>query len=299
MTAQVTRPTLLAFLRRLGLTSAEPPGVDALTRLHRAFVERVPYETIEIQLNRPTAVDAGASLARILNGRGGYCFHLNGAFGLVLRALGYHVTRHLGGVQTTARSPEVINRHHLALTVRDLPGSTDIWLVDAGLGDGLHSPLPLRAGSYRQGPFTFALTPSTIAPGGWRLALDPRGSLHAMNFDPAPARMADFAERHHHLSTSPGSGFVRTFSAQRTDAHGWDTLRALTLSRTEEITKKTVLDRRTDWLAALADVFGLTLSPADAEALWRKVNAQHEAHLATHARATHAARNAPTGPPTR
>ncbi len=278
----MTTPEVPELLRRVGLTSVEPPSVEALTRLHQAYVEHIPYETVEIQLGRPTTVDPHESLARIVRGRGGYCFHLNGALALVLTALGYHVTKHRGGVQMTPDSVPVINRHHLALTVRDLPDSDDSWLVDAGMGDGLHSPLPLRAGSHRQGPFTFELSPSGIAPGGWRLEHDPRGSLHAMDFDPAPAEMSDFVERHEYLSTSPRSGFVRTFSVQRTDAAGWDTLRALTLSRTEATTEKTVLEDPRDWFAALADVYGLTFPDNERDALWRKVYAQHEAHLAQH-----------------
>ena len=43
-----------AFLRRLGFGEVEPPSVAGLHRLHRAFVERVPYEVIDIQLERPT-----------------------------------------------------------------------------------------------------------------------------------------------------------------------------------------------------------------------------------------------------
>ncbi|MBB5955327.1 arylamine N-acetyltransferase [Saccharothrix tamanrassetensis] len=275
----MTDTELSAVLRRVGLTSAEPPSVAALTRLHQAFVERVPYETVEIQLGRVTSLDPAESLARILRGRGGYCFHLNGALAEVLRALGYHVTRHLGGVQMTPDAEPVINRHHLVLTVRDLPDSEDAWLVDAGLGDGLHSPLPLREGSYRQGPFTFRLRPSWIAPGGWRLEHDPRGSLHAMDFAPGPAGMPDFAERHVHLSTSPDSGFVRTFGVQRTDASGWDTLRALTLTRTEDTKKKTVLETPAEWFEALADVYGLTFEPDERDVLWRKAYEQHEAHV--------------------
>ncbi|WP_433264433.1 arylamine N-acetyltransferase family protein [Actinosynnema sp. CS-041913] len=270
---------LLSLLRRVGLTSAEPPSAAALTRLHQAWVERVPYETVEIQLGRVTSLDPRESLSRIRRGRGGYCFHLNGAFAEVLRALGYHVTRHRAGVQMTPDAELVINRHHLALTVRDLPDSDDVWLVDVGLGDGLHSPLPLREGDHRQGPFTLRLLPSRIAPGGWRLEHDPRGSLHAMDFVPDPAEMSDFAERHVFLSTSPESGFVRTFGVQRTDASGWDTLRALTLTRTEDTNKKTVLESPGEWFQALADVFGLTFSADEREALWRKAYAQHEAHV--------------------
>ncbi|MEU4762556.1 arylamine N-acetyltransferase [Actinosynnema sp. NPDC023794] len=273
-----------ALLRRLGLREAEPPSVAALTRLHRAFAERVPYETVEIQLGRVASLDPLDSAARVLAGRGGYCFQLNGAFAELLRALGYHVTRHPGGVQMTADDEPSISRSHLALTVRDLPDSDDVWLVDAGLGDGLHSPLPLRAGVHRQGPFAFELGPSTAAPGAWRLGHDVRGSFHAMHFAPDEVGLDHFTDRHVHLSTSPESGFVRTFGVLRTDAGGWDVLRALTLSRIEETTTRTVLDDRADWFTALADVYGLVLAESDREPLWRKAVSQHEAHLAATAR---------------
>ncbi|ONI83383.1 arylamine N-acetyltransferase [Saccharothrix sp. ALI-22-I] len=270
-----------AFLRRLGLTSAERPSTEALTRLHQAFVERVPYETVEIQLGRMTSLDPHDSVARVLAGRGGYCFHLNAAFAELLHALGYHVTRHPGGVQMTEDDTPGITRNHLVLTVRDLPDSDDAWLVDAGLGDGLHSPLPLREGTYQQGPFTFGLRPSVVAPGGWRLTHDVRGSFLAMDFAPQSVTLDHFADRHVDLSTSPESGFVRTFGALRADGKGWDVLRALTLSRIEETTTKTLLDDPSDWFAALADVYGLVLPPEDRDHLWRKAVSQHEAHLAT------------------
>ncbi|TQM83125.1 arylamine N-acetyltransferase [Saccharothrix saharensis] len=268
------------FLRRLGVADAEPPGVAALTRLHRAFVERVPYETVEVQLGRLTSIDPLDSVARVLAGGGGYCFHLNAAFGELLRALGYRVTRHPGGVQTSGDVEPAITRNHLALTVHDLPDSDDTWLVDVGLGDGLHSPLPLRAGVHHQGPFTFELAPSAAAPGAWQLRHDPRGSFFAMHFAPDAVGMDHFADRHVHLSTSPSSGFVRTFSALRVDGRGWDVLRALTLTRVEDATTRTLLDDRADWFTALADVYGLVVAENDRDPLWRKAVSQHEAHLA-------------------
>lgn len=277
----MSSPDVPAFLRRLGLTEVEPPSVAALTRLHQAYVERVPYETVEIQLGRMTSLDPRDSVARVLSGLGGYCFHLNGALAELLRALGYRVTRHAGGVQMTHDAEPAITRNHLVLTVHDLPDSDDTWLVDAGLGDGLHSPLPLREGTHRQGPFTFGLRPSVVAPGGWRLAHDVRGSFAAMDFAPEPITdMAHFADRHVHLSTSPESGFVRTFGVLRADGEGWDVLRALTLSRVAETTTRTLLDRPDDWFAALADVYGLVLPAEDRDPLWRKAVAQHEARFA-------------------
>ena len=45
-----------AYLSRLGL-EAEPPSVDALQRLHRSQVERIPYETMWIQAGERWGVD--------------------------------------------------------------------------------------------------------------------------------------------------------------------------------------------------------------------------------------------------
>ena len=44
-----------AYLRRLGV-EPEPPSLDLLCRIHRAHVERVPYETLWIQLGQGWSV---------------------------------------------------------------------------------------------------------------------------------------------------------------------------------------------------------------------------------------------------
>ncbi|WP_103348328.1 arylamine N-acetyltransferase [Amycolatopsis sp. CA-128772] len=267
------------YLQRLGL-DAEPPSAAALRRLHAAHVERVPYEPLEIQLGRTTPLEPAASLARILQGRGGYCYHLNGAFSELLLALGYQVTRHHGGVQGDPADEPHVNRNHLALTVTGLPGDPSAaWLVDAGLGDGLHEPLPLREGTYVQGPHTYRLRPSEVAPGGWRFDHDPSGSFTGFDFAPGPAQMADFAERHTFLSTAPESGFVRVCVLQRRDATGVDSLRALTLNRHGA---KELIGSPAEWWAAAGDVFGIPAAQFTAEErqrLWRQCVAQHEAHV--------------------
>jgi N-hydroxyarylamine O-acetyltransferase len=273
------------FLERIGVAELGPPSLAALNRLHASFAERVPYETLDIQLNRDTTLDPADSAHRIVQRRrGGYCFHLNGAFSYLLRALGYQVTRHRAGVQVEGKAAE-ISRNHLALTVTGLPDDRETaWLVDLGLGDGLHTPVPLRAGIYHQEPFSYRLRPSEIAPGGWRLDHDAHGSFLGMDFDPAPATMTAFADMHKYLSTSPESTFVQNCVVMRRDATSVETLRARTFSRrTGKSHSVTFVESRVDWFAVLADVFGLTLnelSAAEREHLWRRVTAQHEAYLA-------------------
>ncbi|MGW7439865.1 arylamine N-acetyltransferase family protein [Streptomyces sp. NPDC054849] len=279
-----------SYLQRLGIADPGPPSVAGLRALHAAHVERVPFETLEIHLGRPTTVEPHESIARVLRGRGGYCFHLNGAFATLLQALGYTVSWHRGGVHGTSDNPPPgVTGDHLTLIVACEGRS---WFVDVGLGDALHLPLPLRAGTYRQGPFTYRLTRSGVEPGGWRFDHDPRGTFAGMDFSLAPAAgPGDFVTWHRKLSTSPDSGFVRIVSAIRRDAHGVDALEGCILSRTDQAGRRQrELDAADHWFDALADVFGLTLddaSAAERTALWTRAHSTHQAwkarrHCPTH-----------------
>ncbi|WP_308250630.1 arylamine N-acetyltransferase, partial [Nonomuraea rhizosphaerae] len=65
------------YLRRLRLPDllGAPPSAEGLRRLHVAHIERVAYEVLEIWLGRRTTVEPAESAARIIGGRGGYCYH--------------------------------------------------------------------------------------------------------------------------------------------------------------------------------------------------------------------------------
>ncbi len=254
-----------------------------LFALQRAHVERVPYGNLEIWLGRPTGLDPAESVARIVGGRGGYCFHLNGALWALLSALGYQVTRHYGSVQGSTEGQAGAIGNHLVLTVSGLPTPDNPgggWLVDAGLGDAIHDPIPLIEGSYHQGPFVYGLRPSTVEPGGWRFDHDPRGSFAGMDLRPGAVGMDVFADMHVHLTASPDSSFVRTFVVQRRDAGGVDLLTGLALRRMGATTTSTVLDREQDYFAAMADLFGLTLTPDERALLWPRLCQAHEQWLA-------------------
>jgi N-hydroxyarylamine O-acetyltransferase len=274
-----------AYLRRLGL-EREPPTVDALHRIHRAQVETVPYETAWIHEGKRWSIDPREAMRRVAHDqRGGYCFHLNGALAELLNALGYRVTRHVGGVHGPDGPDAAMLTNHLVLVVHDLPTAgnpSGEWYVDAGLGDGLHEPLPLAAGTYQQGPFRFVLTQTDDGVGDWHLTHDPAGSFVGMSFRSAPVGTDAFVERHQWLSTSPESGFVRVLTAQRRSADGVDILRGcvLTRRRGQELATETVTGKEA-WFEALGDVCGLPLRlpEPDRDALWASVLAGHERWL--------------------
>ncbi|HMK11114.1 MAG TPA: arylamine N-acetyltransferase [Acidimicrobiales bacterium] len=275
-----------AYLLRLGL-ERETPSAEALVRLHARHVERIPYETMWIHSGDRWGVDAIASARRVsLEGRGGYCFHLNGAFGELLTTLGYSVTRHVGGVHGPDGPSVDALTNHLVLTVAGLPTDTNpvgSWYVDVGLGDALHEAVPLEAGEFTQGPFLLSLEATHDGVGDWHLTHDPKGTFPGMSWRMSAATMTDFANRNVVLSTSPESGFVRISSAQRRDATGVDIMRGLFLTRVGEGTAPSdALTGRDDWFGALADIFDLTFDGVDSavlDRLWSNVRTAHDAWL--------------------
>lgn len=305
------------YLARLGLPRPTQPNTEWLFAVHRAHMERIPYENFEIQLGRATTVDPAESIGRIARRRGGYCFHLNGAFGTLLASVGYDVTRHLGDVRGGGDDQDApgLTVNHQVLTVA-CEGET--WFVDTGLGDAPYEPMPLRAGTVTQGPYTYGLEPwdrsaeagrgGGVRPGvgggggggadagndradvgstshGWRFVHDPKAeSFTSMVFAAEPVEVDAFAQAHHRLSTSPDSDFVRSAVAARRDARGADVLRGRVFYRADGrgVTRETI-ETSGAWYELLADVYGLSFGDVDVAGralLWARISEAHERWLA-------------------
>ncbi len=284
MAATLPDDRALAYLELLGV-EVEPGAVDVsmLAALQRAHVTRIPYENIDVYRGRPPGIEPLSCVDRLLAGRGGYCYHLNGALFTLLRWLGVDATRHVSGVEggavVVAPGP---NANHLGITART-PGGTE-WLVDAGLGDGPAEPLPLVFGSHDQDGFAYELAPSSFDPDGWRFEHDRRGSFAGADFARASATTEQFRKMHEELSTSPSSGFVRVAVVQRWTESGIESLRGsvhstltATASTSEEIASAG------DWWGLVIDGFGLAYGdlPSDERArVWESVRRAHEEFVA-------------------
>ena len=272
-----------AYLRRLGV-EARPPSIDALRELHRRHSERVPYETLWIHSGESWGIDPVDSAERIaLEGRGGYCYHLNGAFGALLHSLGYAVRAHVGGVNGGSTPSTEAAGNHLVLSVSGLPTEehpSGVWYVDCGLGDALHDALPLAAGFYVQQPFRLTLHEAGGHDGAWHLTHDPKGGFASMSWTAADAELSDFTAKHQWLSTSPESGFVQVAMAERRDATGVDVIRGLVLTRIGSNARtEAPLTQREEWFSALADVFDLRFTastPETLDRLWTRVLMAHQ-----------------------
>ena len=276
-----------AYLNRLGL-DAEHPSVEALTRLHRAHVERIPYETFWIHLGQQWGIDpVETTLRAATTRRGGYCFQLNGAFATLLRSLGYRVSINVAGVHEATGPDASTLRNHAAVIVDGLASESNPggrWWVDAGLGDALYDPMPLSDTVVAQGPLRFGMAAvGADGVGDWHLSHDPSGSFTGVSLVDEAVSLDVFTERHHFNATSPESGFAKTVTAQRRSASGTSVMRGcvLTVRAGAETTSRTC-ESLPEWLDVLEGEFDLSLDdvPSTAVAqLWTSVRRAHDAWL--------------------
>lgn len=278
----MTKEQIILYLKRLDVREIHEPTKEYLVELHKAHVERIPWQSIDAFGRKRTSIDYEDSIQLILSGRSGYCFHLNGAFSMLLRSLGYRVKLHRSGVQSHGAAPR-IDSFHLGLSV-SLPGDpqSPSFLADVGIGDMPYEPIPLLEGSYKQGPFTYKLVPSEAAPNGWRLENDPRGAISAVDYDSAEMPGMDvFKPNHERLSLASDANWSNTFLIQNRHASGSTELRGCMFTqRNHEGIIKVEVTRKSHWFEILADVFGEQLcaySSQEKDELWDKALRNHEA----------------------
>src|SRR5882724_471677 len=131
-----------AYLHRIGYSGPHTPTLGTLRQIHRAHLETVPFENLDISLGLPIVLDQDAFVHKIVEeNRGGFCYELNGALAALLREMGFRVTL------LSARAPKKDGSpgpefDHLTLRVDlDQP-----WLVDVGFGECFLEPSLLRTG---------------------------------------------------------------------------------------------------------------------------------------------------------
>jgi N-hydroxyarylamine O-acetyltransferase len=220
-----------------------------LRELQERHLATVPFENLDVILGVPIELDEDRLLAKVIGGRGGYCYELNGAFAALLRALGFEVSLLAAAVYGPSGLGPPFD--HLALGV-DL---VEPWLVDVGFGR--HSLHPLRLDSRDDQP----------DPGGTFRLVGAAGDLDVVKdgepqyrLETRPRPLADFVPTNWWQQTWPGSHFRRGPVASRQTASGQVTLAGRTLIRTSaEGRTETALDTDAEVLAAYREHLGIEL----------------------------------------
>jgi len=259
-----------AYFARIGFHGQARPDLETLQALQRLHVHAVPFENLDVQLQRPLGLDLDACFNKIVaQQRGGWCFELNGLLGWALREIGFDVLRVSAGVMRE-KAGDLQMGNHLCLLVQ----LDRRYLVDVGFGGSLAAPLALQVSAHEHAPYRIALT--NLGDGYWRFTERAHGSPFSFDFRAEVADEARFAEKCTLLQTSAESPFVQNLVAQRRqgDTHLALVGRVLTTLRaTGE--DKTVLASAAELVATLRETFNLDVP--EAATLWPAICARHVA----------------------
>lgn len=149
------------YMERLDVERPLQCNTENLDALQHAHLVAVPFENLDIVFAGGVPHDRSAAAAKVLSGRGGWCFELNGSFATLLTQLGYDV-KFIGAAVLLDGPSKVLD--HLALEVtapRHADQRSEPMLVDVGFGDSFVRPLRLNgAGPQDGGNAEFELMPS-------------------------------------------------------------------------------------------------------------------------------------------
>ncbi len=246
--------TAAAYLDRIGAARPSSPGAAALRVLHRAHLLTVPFENLSIHLGEPISLTEEGLVGKIVTRRrGGFCYELNGAFALLLQALGYRVTLAAARVWGDGQFGPPFD--HLALLVYSVNGRGP-WLADVGFGS--HSVYPLLFGERRhQGDPAGRFTLAGADDGDVNVLKD--GNLQ-YRVELRERTLADFIPTCWWQQTSPGSHFTRGTICSRLTGEGRISISGRTLIRTSGGSREEqLLPSDAAVLAAYRDHFGITL----------------------------------------
>jgi N-hydroxyarylamine O-acetyltransferase len=247
-----------AYLRRIDYTGQRQPTAALLEKLHLAHVIHIPFENLDILLDRPIRLDLESLQAKLVRARrGGYCFEQNTLLAAALEAMGFAVTRLAARVRLG--TTRVLPRTHMLLKV-EAEGKG--WLADVGFGgEGLLKPIPLTPGqAVQQHAWTYRVSTEGAL---WVLqSLHDRTWQDLYAFTLEPQFDVDYEMANHYASTYASSRFVQTLTAQRSTPDARYILRGREFSvvRGAEATCRTLADAE-ELFRVLAGTFGLHFPP--------------------------------------
>jgi N-hydroxyarylamine O-acetyltransferase len=245
-----------AYLARIGGERPAVADAASLRDLHLRHQLAVPFENLSIHLGEDIVLSEDALVEKIVGGRrGGFCYELNGAFGALLRALGYGVellpARGFG--EDGRLGPPY---DHLALRVRTADGER--WLADVGFGRHTHYPLRYDERGDQPDPGgVFRVAEAADGDGDLEVVMD---GVPQYLLEQRPRLLGDFEAACWWQRTSPTSHFRTSLVCSRLTETGRVTLTGRTLVLTSAAGREEHDIPAAEVLSAYRTHFGITLA---------------------------------------
>lgn len=247
------------YLRRLGFARAPAPTLDTLHLLQLRHTAAFAFETLSTFLHRPVAIDLPSVERKLLfEGRGGYCYELNGLYLALLRHLGFDATPLTARVVMGGPEDALPPRTHQMVRVR-VDGRD--WLSDVGFG-GMVPTAPLALDDAGAQPTPHEPFRLDRRRGRYTLRAWVGDAWRAMYvFDLEAPAPVDLEVGNWYVSTHPGSPFLGRLVAARTGPFCRHTLRggSYALHRLGQPSLRRELRTPQAVIGVLKEVFGLQL----------------------------------------
>jgi N-hydroxyarylamine O-acetyltransferase len=135
------------YLARIGAAADHlEPNDEVLRFLQRKHLLSVPFENLDIHWRRSIVLDVERFYEKIVvNGRGGFCYELNGLFNEVLKSLGFRTRLISARVFNGSEHGREFDHAAIIATAGE-----DEYLVDVGFGDFTTEPLRYSLGAEQQ-----------------------------------------------------------------------------------------------------------------------------------------------------
>lgn len=134
---KLTKIDAFAYLERLRLVR-EDPGLDYLKRLHKAHLQQIPHENLEIQFSRKRKWDIRSLFEAIIltENRGGIGLELNFLFYHLLDQLGFQCFPTTASLKAEGQEFGPRYQHMIILVFEE----DAIWIADVGSKGGPLTP---------------------------------------------------------------------------------------------------------------------------------------------------------------
>lgn len=263
------KPDLNQYFERIGFEGEANADLETLKAVHRAHALAIPYENLDVYLERPVDQDVPRIFQKIVHeGRGGWCYEMNGLLGWALREIGFDITRHVGGV-FRAEQGDAAFGNHLVHTV-EIEELTHV--VDVGIGDFIKEPALLKDGPVIEGAKTRRL--EHLEDGSWRFHNVPGAMPASFDFFFELADETRLESTCQELQSDAASMFRQNLLCQQMTSTGFKALIGRTWKDTDKGIDGHIIESEDELLDILTDHLGITPPPLDG--LWDKVVSRHE-----------------------
>lgn len=260
------------YLSRLGLAAAPAPTLATLALLQQRHNATFPFETLTTLLREAVAIDLPSVQHKLLHeGRGGYCYELNGLFLALLQQLGFDAhpiaARVVMGLEADAATP----RTHMLVRVRI--DAVD-YIADVGFGGNTPTgPLRLDHRFAQATPHEHYRL--DLQQDQYLLQVEIAGEWRPLyRFDLQVQLPIDHVVGNWYVCTHPHSSFPGQLRVALAGPDGRHTIGAgtYTVHRRGQPSERRALTDVEDVLRVLHETFGITVPPHprlhDAIAAW-------------------------------